>query len=129
MKQAMYQAKVDAAFSIACELTKYTCDGITSPRAVYSVEVDSRGVWGMYYAGEAEVLLSFRSLGESTAFQNGVLVHEIVHYLQAIEGRNVLDGCGKEEEAWKAFNDFQRKYGSEGEINLNWSKGYPQCKR
>jgi len=127
MLQGMHQARVDAAFAIACHLSKYTCEGITSPRAVYSLEADSRGVSGMYWAGDPNVIIAYSTLGKTPAFQNGVLVHEVVHYLQAIEGRNVLSPCEKEAEAWEVFNIFQLKYGDVEEIVADWEERYPAC--
>jgi hypothetical protein len=91
------------AFAEACQLSRYSCDGIKPPMVRASRFVDAAGAHGIYMGGNT-IWLNPRVSG---ALRYVVLVHETVHYLQSkVDEKGApmtssFQRCVNEEEAFE----------------------------
>ena len=96
------------AWSDACSLSGYSCEGLKHP---FVVRVDNIEGYGSFTQGAEYILLSTRITGQEAY---AVTVHEFVHYLQYKRGTwtyvpgewlsNLTSRCRAEKEAFSVSN-------------------------
>lgn len=100
------------AWNGACLLTRTSCKNTPPPRVGY---VLLSGKLGVYEVGTRTILVDLRLLGQEVAVV--VMVHEMVHYLQARRGQDRLERafvdsvCRDEKEAHDVTAAFVRMTG------------------
>jgi hypothetical protein len=91
-----------SAWEEACELSRYTCDGVDAPVIEYDQIALAQGLLGYYVAGTRVV---FVAVGLAPDKEYTVLVHEMVHYLQYkdafLHGTPLPKSCEAEREAFE----------------------------
>ena len=109
-------AQADASYiqdfwSITCEMSRYTCEGIPLPNVVYVPFPSS--LYGVYLGGNSLFLNNdLEPYEEDDILAQGVLIHEMIHYLQSKEdGQSSLinsneEWCISEGEAYDMANRY-----------------------
>ena len=115
-------------FQIACELSKLDCTGISAP-LLLAIDTPP-GLMGFHYYGTNTVYVTdrcFLDVADKTKC-DGVIIHEMVHYIASERGMFQDDSCANEALAWKVFNLFVLDRGREDLVRGNWRESYPQCR-
>ena len=116
------------AWLAACDYTQYTCTGITPPKVVRKPM--RPGLLGTYRGGD--VIYINKTLGQGTPIQR-VLMHEMVHYLQAKVGGLQVPGpakeiCAAEAEAFTQVDKWLIDVGRPDlVVGKDWWKAYTHC--
>jgi hypothetical protein len=123
-----YREKYKAWFQ-ACDYSPYTCIGVVPPKVVS--EYMRYGLLG-YYQGDDTVYINRRLRGQEL---NEVLMHEMIHYLQAKVGGLPVPGpanliCQAEEEAFTLVDQWLLDHGyGDLRVGPEWWKPYDHCWR
>ena len=106
---------VEDAWLVACSLSRYTCEGLPIPKVFYA---PLPNLWGMYLGSHTVFLTSsLTPYNDESIFAKGVLVHEMVHYLQHKEDglepliKNSATWCAVEGEAYEVANQYWTSLG------------------
>ena len=102
--KAMVIKQVDTAWVAACLLKGMDCRNIPKPIVTFDKDI-KWPLLGQYAYGTAQVAIGLRFYGSPYALV--VMTHELIHYLQFIEGGkplNMFTGCKYEEEAYTLAN-------------------------
>jgi hypothetical protein len=105
MKGAKEPLNAYTAFREACRLSRYSCWGLQPPMVRYSSYVDVEGAYGLYFGGRT-VWLSPTAM-KTPEEHYIVMVHEMVHYLQAYVDQNGLPFETKFERCVREFEAFE----------------------
>ena len=112
----LIQGQIAAAWRMACEAKKVDCTMIEEPITAFALFSVQTG--GMYLGGQI-VLINAEMQGKATSVP--VLVHEMTHYLQAVEMSNLgveMTRCERERESYTITREIAMKY------KLDISAGY-----
>ena len=114
------------AFAEACHLSRYSCWGIKPPMVRVSVYVAMEEAYGIYFGGNTVWMSPV--LTDPRDFYI-VLVHEMVHYLQAHVDDTVPFGsqvksCVYEEEAFQASDVVAARLNRPDMIRVNILRAY-----
>jgi len=118
-----------AAWDEACARTEYRCFMVNPPKVGTSEYVGILKAYGFYNGGNTVFLK--KDLDITDTFGFAVLVHEMVHYLQARSDKfpypGKLSSCMMEEEAWEVYNEVVVSQGRQDLFVKEWFKAYPGC--
>ena len=117
----------EMAWKDACELSRYDCRGLRAPDVLRTDLHD--GALGFYYSSMGVVYLR-KEADLNDVLWYGVLVHEMVHYLQyerADFPRNAHGACLQEEEAFQVYDEIVEKLGRPDLKRPKWYRSYPSC--
>lgn len=126
--EVLYEYSIEAACIILSELVDdFECPEVL-PRTptILFTDMDSN-TYGLYYLGYTSVYINVRMVPKWGVFGQGVVVHELVHFLTYWHIDPDMSSCDSEDLAWKAFNSYVEQVGRPDLINLDWKKGYPLC--
>lgn len=107
----------------ACEFAGGECPDI--PRVLYALTPSN--IWGFHYRGSSLVFMTSRCT-VGGVFCEGILVHELVHYVVSEQGRYEGMPCANEQLAWAAYNSYVIRRGKPELVNLDWRKAYKRCR-
>lgn len=116
------------SWTVACELTPYSCIGVEVPKVV-RVKM-RKGLLGYYDGGDSVFINIDLMNGIQT---KEVLVHEMIHYLQAKVGGLKVPGpaepiCRAEEEAFTLVDKWLLEIGYKNMVvGPNWWYPYQHC--
>lgn len=117
-------------FELACDLSELDCEGIKPP-TILAIDTPPR-ILGLHYHGTNVVFVTSRCFMDAADLVkcDGVVVHEIVHYIFDVLGERAKDdtGCTSEAIAWKTFNKYVESVGRPDLIRRNWQESYPRCR-
>lgn len=99
---------VQYAWAETCRLSRYTCEGISPPKVFY---IAMANVYGLYLGSKTIFIdTGLKPFDEGETFAMGVVIHEMIHYLQTYEdGQGAyIEGaahwCATEGEAYTVAN-------------------------
>ena len=125
------QEKTHALWSAACEVPRYSCEDLEPPEVVFK-KIEAPYVWGYYIPGSRAVVMNDRFVSElpQGVFFEGVVVHEMLHYLAfwSADFEIILDKCRDEGQAWLAYNVYVTSQDREDLINWYWQEAYEGCR-
>ena len=115
-------------FQKTCEYSKLDCTGLKAP---VLVAIDTRpGLMGYHYRGTRMVFITdrcFLDVADKTKC-DGVVIHEMVHYIASELGMFANDSCANEQLAWSVYNLSVLDLDRADIVNGDWRKAYPQCR-
>jgi hypothetical protein len=134
---AIPQTVIEAAFQVACSYTpNVDCLTAARPRVLYDALFEKYGALGRYpESGLVQIDYHFApSLANDQmigveAFT--ILVHEMVHHLDDLQGylgSDLFSLCASEGKAWYVSNAFDVKIGRPDLAQPDWQEAYPYCK-
>lgn len=116
---------VETQLETACQITGGECP--KQPRA-YFVPFQW-GLWGAYYYETPAILISDHCDTDEldVEFCDGIVLHELVHYVVDSQGRYRDQPCANERLAWAAFNSYVILQGRYDLMNVSWEDAYEGC--
>lgn len=118
--------EMEVLFVQTCVLIN-RCDRDVPPVLYAELE---RGTWGLHFRESSVVFLTQRFQGMPwSTYRNGIIVHEMVHYILDRNGllQDIEDTCRNEALAWSTYNRYVTLEGRPDLVNPDWSAPYPYC--
>jgi hypothetical protein len=126
--QAKEPLNAYTAFREACRVSRYNCWGLSQPMVRYSSFVDHEQAYGIYIGGRT-IWLSPTAM-KTPEEHYIVMVHEMVHYLQAYVDQNGLpfetrfERCVREFEAFEVSDKVAKRLNVKSMIRNGDLKSY-----